>query len=393
MKILVLHNRYRLAGGEDVVVETERLLLERNGHQVSKVEVSNEAITGRWGTIKAAALAVYSPSSRRLVAAEIDRFRPDVVHVHNFFPVLSPSVYSACRAAGIPVVQTLHNYRLICPNALLFRDGRICEDCLERLVPWPGVVHGCYRASRAATSAVAAMLTTHRLLGSWARKVDAYIALTEFGRRKMLQGGLPAEKVAVKPNFIYPDPGPSECEGEYILYVGRLSHEKGIAVLVDAYVRHGLRAPLKVAGTGPLGETLSDRVQGAGLGGVVQFLGWQDRERIFSLVRRAWLVVIPSLWYEGCPIIIAEAFACGKAVMASDLGAVSELVENGQTGWLVPPGDVDAWAEAIEAAWADPAEAIRRGRAARKTYEAKYTAEANYRQLMAIYSSVLGKPS
>jgi len=214
MKILLLHNSYQQAGGEDAVVVREHGLLTAHGHEVSLHAVSNQAVRGAWDRMRTAVEAPYSMSARRRIATEIQRARPDIVHVHNFFPLLTPSVYDACRAERLPVVQTLHNYRLLCLNALFFRNGHVCEDCLGKPVPWPGVLHACYRGSRGGSGAVAAMLALHRALRTWAEKVHVYIAPTDFARRTFIRGGLPAEKIVVKPHFVDPDPGLGALEGQ-----------------------------------------------------------------------------------------------------------------------------------------------------------------------------------
>ncbi|MEL6166606.1 MAG: glycosyltransferase, partial [Cyanobacteria bacterium J06628_3] len=229
MKILILHNRYKLAGGEDGVVKAEKSLLEKNSHQVSLLEVSNDDIAGSWSKVSAAVNAIYSYSAKQQVSQEIIRFRPDVVHVHNFFPLLSPSVYDACHEHRVPVVQTLHNYRLACPKAIPFRDGKVCEDCISKSVPWDSIVHGCYRNSRVQSSVVAVMNTWHKLTGTWQQRVDAYIMFTKFQKEKMVEAGLPAEKIYIKPNFTFTPKSFDENDQRenFILFVGRLSEEKG----------------------------------------------------------------------------------------------------------------------------------------------------------------------
>jgi glycosyltransferase involved in cell wall biosynthesis len=241
MKIAILHNRYKLSGGEDGVVRAERALLAAHGHEVNVLEVNNDRIVGIWNKLNTAIGCIYSLQSKRQVSELLAELAPDIVHVHNFFPILSPSIYDACQAAQIPVVQTLHNYRLVCPKAIPFRNDRICEDCFELTVPWPGVVHGCYRDSRVETAAVTAMLSIHRLAGTWERRVDAYIALSEFQRQIFVRAGIPPERLFVKPNFVFPSELPAApVRGDFALFVGRLSAEKGVAVLLDAYLQHNL---------------------------------------------------------------------------------------------------------------------------------------------------------
>lgn len=380
MRVLILHNRYQQAGGEDVVVHSESALLEAHGHPVSRFEVNNDSINGAWSRAQAAGSAVYSFSSRRAVRAEIRRFRPDVVHVHNFFPLLSPAVYDACREANIPVVQTLHNYRLACPNALLFREGRICVDCLGRSVPLPGIVRGCYRGSRLQSATTAAMIAAHRLRGTW-RRVDAYIALTAYQKTLMSKAGLPTDRIHVKPNFTF-DPGPRcPTPGNYILFVGRLSREKGVSTLIQAYQQYGLTMPLKIVGDGPQRAEWQNQAVGP-----IEFMGLKDKVDVLSLMRGARFLAFPSVWLEPFGMAIIEAFSCGVPVLASRLGSLPELIHD--RGWLADPGDPSAWSAAMQEAWNTP-DLPQRGQKARLAYEATYSPQSNYQQLRGIYESVL----
>lgn len=385
MRVLVLHNSYQTAGGEDVVVEAERSLLEANGHTVRMLAANNHGITSFPARIKAGISCVYSRDWKQRVLAEIRSFRPDVVHVHNFFPLLSPSVYYACREAGAPVVQTLHNFRLVCPNALLFRQGRTCEDCVGKSFAWPGVVHACYKESRLGTAAVASMLAVHRRMGTWTRLVDAYIALTDFARDKLIEGGLPAEKVLTKPNFVDPDIGPGEGTGGYALFVGRLSGEKGIEVLLAAWERLEVAVPLKIVGDGPLWSRVADLPRKHG----VEYWGRQPKSEVVKLMRDALFLVFPSTCYEGFAMVIAEAFSAGLPVIASDLGSMSSLISNGRTGLHFRPGDPDDLAAKIRWAVTQPEELARIRLEARAEYKAKYTACRNYQLLMSIYDHVI----
>ncbi len=377
----MLHNRYQLRGGEDESTDLEVALLHARGHVVDFLEVDNRAIAGRQAW-RAGLQAVWAPSSYRAVRNRLQAERFDVVHVQNFFPLLSPAVLHAARAASVPVVLALRNYRLLCPNALFFRDGRVCEDCLGRLVPWPGVLHRCYRGSRAATGAVATMLVVHRLLRTWERAVDVFIALTEFARGKFIQGGLPADRIVVKPNFVDPDPGPGPHDGGYALFAGRLSVEKGVRMLLAAWERLGPGIPLKIAGDGPLASEVARACE---RNPQIEWLGAQPLDRVHALMGAAALVIAPSEWYETFGRVIVEAYAKGTPVVASDLGAMAELVEDGRTGLRFRPGDPGDLAAKVEWAWMHRRELAEMGREARREYEEKYTAERNYEQLMAIY--------
>jgi len=391
VKVLLIHNRYQLAGGEDVVVQAEKALLEANDHQVALVEISNDQIVSVLDKANAAVRAIYSPASKQQVSAEIAHFRPDVVHVHNFFPLLSPSVYDACRDAGVPVVQTVHNYRLGCLNAILLRNGKVCEDCLGKRMPWPGIVHGCYRGSRAQSAATAAMLAVHWLRGTWQERVDAYIVLTNFQKEKMVQAGLPREKIYVKPNYISEPEQCSESKifGDYALFVGRLSPEKSITTLIEAYKHNDLRIPLKIVGDGPLHESLQADVQAAGLESAIKFLGRQDKSAVLSLMHNARFLVFPSIWYETFGLTMVEAFACGLPVLASRLGSMAEIVEDGVTGLHFEAGNSADLADKMQWANEHPEEMICMGKNARRAYEAHYTPEINYQQLTAIYQQVI----
>lgn len=393
MRILTIHNQYQFAGGEDAVVRAERELLEERGHTVRTLLADNRSIQGARAKFSAALGVVYSMEGKRRVAQEIADFRPNVVHVHNFFPLFSPAIYDACQSAGVPVVQTLHNYRLACPGALFYREGAVCESCLGRSLPWPGVVRGCYRGSKAQSAAVALMLGAHAMAGTWHRRVDAFIALTRFQRAKMAQAGLPESRILVKPNFVA-DPGISPVseagEGAYALYVGRLSEEKGVSVLIEAYRRSGLAIPLKVIGEGPDADALRASVSEAGLNETIEFLGRRESAEIGALMRGARFLTFPSVWYEGFPMVVAEALANGLPVVTSAIGGLPEIVDDGTSGWLVPAGRPDDWADALAAAWADPQGSAARGREARRKYEALYSPDANYAQLMAIYEGVRG---
>lgn len=233
MRILAIHNYYQIRGGEDECYEIETELLREHGHHVSVYAEKNEQVSVL-NKFNLAARTIWSCKALREVGQQLKLQNYDVVHVHNFFPLISPSVYYAASAEGVPVVQTLHNYRLLCPNALFFRKGQICEDCLGKVVPYPGVLNGCYRGNKPLSAGVATMLTTHQIMQTWKEKVDAYIALTEFARKKFIEGGLPAERIFVKPNFVYPDPCVGEGNGGYALFVGRLSVEKGLDTLLAA---------------------------------------------------------------------------------------------------------------------------------------------------------------
>lgn len=379
-RVLLVHNRYQQPGGEDQVFAAEGELLEAHGHHVLRYTAHNDQVTGMSRHALAGA-TIWNRSVYRELRDLVRRERPLVAHFHNTFPLVSPAAYYAVRKEGVPVVQTLHNYRLLCPDALFFRDGRVCEDCLGKVVPWPGVVHACYRGSRSASGGVATMLTAHRALGTWTRVVDLYIALTEFARRKFVQGGIPAAKIVVKPNFLRPDPGEGEGKGGYFLFVGRLSHEKGIDVLLAAWKRLDGRAHLKIVGDGPLAPVIAEAVGQDR----IEWLGSQPKDQVLTLMKDARALVFPSLWYEGFPMVIAEAYAVGLPVIASDLGSMSSLIDHKRTGMHFRPGDPKDLAAQAEWVSSHPAEVERMRGEIRGEFEAKYSADRNYELLINAY--------
>lgn len=260
------------------------------------------------------------------------------MHFDNTFPLVSPGAYSAVRARGLPVVQSLRNYRLLCPSATFFRDGHVCEDCLGRTPPWPGIRHRCYRGSRGQTAIVATMLTAHRLRRTWLRDVDYYIALTAFSRQKFIEGGLPADRVVVKPNFVALPPPVEETARTGMLYVGRLSAEKGIATMLRAWERAGGDISLRIVDDGPLTATVAEAAAAIP---TIHALGRRREEDTYALMAEAQALILPSEWYETFGRVAVEAFACGTPVIASRLGAMAEIVEDGVTGLLFTPGDAE----------------------------------------------------
>ena len=380
LRILLAHNAYQNKGGEDTVVEAEIALLRSHGHDVKTYFRSNDDVAGM-SSLALARHTLWSPRTSRDLAAQIHRFRPDVIHVHNTFPLISPSLYWAAARAGVPVVQTLHNFRLMCLNALFLREGKVCEDCMGHL-PWRGVARACYRGSPAASAALAGMLALHRGLGTYHNKVARYIALNAFCRSKFIEGGLPAGRVVVKPNcvdFAAPTPGPRSG----LLFVGRLSIEKGVAPLAKAVALLS-DAVLRVAGDGPESGLLE------GVSGVTR-LGSLPGETVRGEMGRALALVVPSIWYENFPRTIVEAFACGLPGIASRIGALAEIVRDGETGLLLEPGNPRDLADKMAWAQSNPERMAEMGRKARAQYEAEFSAEVNYRRLMEIYDGVLAE--
>jgi glycosyltransferase involved in cell wall biosynthesis len=382
-RILLVHNRYQQAGGEDAVVANEKALLAAHGYETRLWSVSNDEIRGLGKTLMTAWQSTYSYGSRRRMREIVAAFGPDLVHVHNFFPLLSPSIYDSCAESGVPVVQSLHNYRIICPGGLLMRDGRPCEDCIDG-TPYQAALHGCYRGSRLGSLAVARMVRVHQCNCTWNSKVDRFIALSEFARGRFVAAGLPAERIAVKPNFAEDRrvSGPVTRAGA--LYVGRLSPEKGIATLLRAWST--LEVPLRVIGDGPLAGAVV-----AASGGRIASLGFQSGLQVAEEMAGAAFMVLPSQCYENFPLTIAEAFCQGLPVIASRIGALEELVEDGVTGLHFTPGNAADLRAKVSWAHEHPEVLIHMGREARARYLARYSPEVNFRIMTEIYDSILSK--
>jgi glycosyltransferase involved in cell wall biosynthesis len=389
MKVLIIHNSYQQAGGEDVVAARESRLLGSQGHTVISYDRSNHEVKRLSASKRLLLLKdiIYSQDSKREIQTILRREEPDIVHVHNTFMMISPSVYEACRETGTPVLQTLHNYRLLCPAWTLSRDGKICEDCVKGGL-WNGVWHGCYRNSRVMTAAVAAMLQFHRISGTWENSVDGYVALSEFAKSKFIQGGLPHDKIRVKPNFVETDPGEKTEPGRFALFVGRLSPEKGIQTLISAWARLKNSYPLVVVGDGPLRESLEAEVRSQKSSSVT-FKGWLPQKETQATMKLAAFLVTPSVWYEG-PLTIAEAFAGGTPVLCSRLGVMQEMVDDRRTGLHFNPGDAEDLASKVNWILDHPKKLAEMGKAARREYESRYTAEQNYHLLMRIYEQTIG---
>jgi glycosyltransferase involved in cell wall biosynthesis len=391
-RVLVVHNRYRsrFASGENRVVDQEMDLLRSGGHEVATYLRTSDEIAGSGPLerLRLPARVVWSADDRRAIRRLAARERPDIVHVHNTFPLISPSVIHAAAELGIPVVLTLHNYRLFCANGALFRDGRPCESCLGSS-PLPGLWHGCYRGSRLTTAPLTVSISTHRRLRTWDR-VAFFIALSRFARDKVVAGGLPADRVVVKPNFV-PRPKPfHRNEPQHFLFIGRLSEEKGADLLVTAWSSRFGR--LVVAGEGPQRSALERRARAAD--DSIRFVGHRSPDACAALLHSARAVVVPSKAYEGFPVVVAEAFAHGVPVVAPAHGPFEEIVRDGSNGLLFRPGDPTDLAERL-LRLLDPRRAREMGDAAHGTYEARYTPERNLTELEAIYRQAIadGTPS
>jgi len=384
MNIFFVHNSYQHLGGEDSVLESELNLLSKNGHNVSLALKENDGINSFWEKASAFFNVTYSKQSKQWMSEQIIRHKPDVVHVHNFFPLLSPSIYDACIEAGVPVVQTLHNYRTICPTALLMFRGKVCERSLHEPAYW-AVRHKVYKNSFAGTFALARMIEYHKRKKTWQHKVDCFIALTEFGKAKFIEAGFPAHKIVVKPNFsdagsLIEDDSSPERKGA--LFVGRLSEEKGIKTLIAAW--KNLEISLHIAGSGPLEKLFFELPNSS-----IKSLGMLDKESVKQEMQQAAFLVMPSEWYEGFPMVLVEAFSQGLPVVASKLGGMAEIIEDGVTGLHFEAGNASDLADKVRWMNEHPEESRQMGRNARKEYEQKYIPEKNYGMLMDIYQQVI----
>lgn len=387
-RVLVIHNRYQQTGGEDLVVDAEIDLLRQAGHEVIEFIRDNAAIRD-YSAVRKASLLLTSTWDRRTyrhLRQVIREQRPDIAHCHNLLPQISPAAYYACRDSGIPVVQTLHNYRMLCPAGTLFRNNQPCVSCVSALAT--GVLRGCYRGSRSESAAVAMMLGLHRQLGTWKNLIDAYIAVSHFSRDLIVAATqLPKEKVHVKSNFMACDPGPRTHRGNYALFVGRLSPEKGLLELLSTW--RGLEhIPLRVVGGGPDYPAALAIARDAAMGRMV-LSGLLSPAETLEEIRGARFLIFPSRWYEPFGMALLEAAACGVPAIASRIGGIPELVRDGVTGLLFDPEDPQDLTAKASWAWEHPDELSAMGLAARAMYLEHYTAEKNYARLMQVYDSVL----
>lgn len=404
MRILLIHNYYQQAGGEDRVFEAEKNLLSNNGHEVKAITWANEKIKMYSGLDKflLPAKTIWNQESFSRTKRFLKEFRPDVVHVHNFFPLASPSIYYAINEEDIPVIQTLHNYRLLCPAATFLRNGQVCQVCYRKSTV-SAIPKACYHSSVLATAAVSGMLEFHRWVGTWRTKVDFYVALTEFMRDIFVGVGFGNSNVLVKPNFvsdlrlnlakrIY---NPSiHIEEKYAVFIGRLSAEKGANVAIRAWTKLGRTFPLKlvIVGDGPERSKLQIL---AGNDDNIFFAGSKPHAEAMQFLSHSFFLVVPSIGFEAFPLTVIEAFSLGKPVVASGIGSLRSIVrddfdegENG-TGLRFRPNDADDLAAKVEWAWKHRNEMEELGRQARLEYEANYTPEKNYQMLMNIYQTAI----
>jgi glycosyltransferase involved in cell wall biosynthesis len=385
MRVLLINNGYQQKGGEDAVVDNEQKLLASK-NQVLTYSVNNSSINNIITKVNTALTTHYSKKQKDALSVYLLEHKPDIVQVHNFFPLLTLSIYDACVDAGIPVVQTLHNYRTVCAGALLMRNGKICEQCLHAS-PYQAIIHQCYRNSIAGSFFVARMVNYHRKNNTWNTKVNRFIALTEFAKNKFIEAGFPAHKIAVKPNFIedpFNESSFSSNKEDFAIFVGRFSQEKGVSVLLNAW--KAITYLLMLAGDGPIFDYCKINTQQNTV-----FLGNQRKQQLHELLTKAKFLIMPSIWYEGFPMVLVEAFAHGVPVICSRLGSMAEIVEDSVTGLHFEAGNADDLVAKINWLIAHPDECLQMGQNARAVYLEKYTPEQNYQQLMAIYQQVVAE--
>lgn len=380
MKVFMVHNRYQHAGGEDTVFANEARMLRAAGHTVVEHLTSNDRINSTLDKITTSLGTIWNYSGYNALGKALDIAKPDIVHVHNFFPYPSASLFWACSRRGIPTVWTLHNFRTICANGLLYRDNKPCTDCVGRSA-LPAVLHKCYRQSRAGSAAVATMIDAHRILGTWRKKVGRFIALTEFAKEQFIKGGIPAERIVVKPNFS-DTPTLTNCRRTGALYVGRLSSEKGVETLVKAWSK--VAETLTIIGDGPMRGHL-EQIAGPN----VQFAGRKSSAEVALAMSQTRLLIVPSLWFENFPMTVIEGMGNATPILASRIGALATIIEDGVTGMHFAPGDISDLTRTANAALRDDKALREIGERARQNFDAYLSAEKNIRQLEALYRDVL----
>jgi glycosyltransferase involved in cell wall biosynthesis len=382
LRILIAHNHYQQRGGEDIVVENETALLRKAGHEVETFIVSNDEISGFARKVQTAVRVLDNPTITDLFDRQITDFRPQVVHFHNFFPRLTPGSLKRSLDRGIPTLHTLHNFRLLCAAGTLFRQGRVCEDCVGSSWRLPAVCHGCYRGSPVGSFFVARIGRHYRGIFECYKRYLTLVTLTEFARSQMIRDGYDASRIVVKGNAA-PDVGlGGVIRDRRIVFVGRLSPEKGADFLMR--VARQVDAEFEIIGDGPERQQLAAHAPPN-----VVFLGWLDHDAVIERLKTAAVVAIPSRWYEGFPMVLAEAFSVGTPVFGSRHGALAELIEHGRSGMTLPVDDEAAWAVDLQRIIDDPASGRRLGQSARKTYEEKYAELRNVKQLISIYEDAI----
>lgn len=384
MRILQVHNFYQQAGGEDQVFAAEHSLLTSRGHHVTQYSVHNDALE-TISSIQLAAKTFWNSGTYRSVRRLIREQSIQLVHAHNTLPLISPSLYYAAATEGVPVVQTLHNYRLLCPAATLYRNAQVCELCLHKPFKYPSVTYRCYRHNALATATIAGMLAVHEIAGTWRSKIHTYIALTAFSKAKFIEAGFPAAKITVKPNFVPEDPGIGSGSGGYALFLGRLTPEKGLDTLLRTWEEGSDLLPLRIAGDGPMRPEVERRAQSVPN---IDYLGHCSRAQIIELLKDAVCLVFPSEWNEVFGLALIEAMACGTPVIASAIGSPETIIKPGINGFLFPPKDTSALSRLVKQSHSNE-KLLSLRIPSRLHFEQYYTADRNYEQLKQIYEDTL----
>lgn len=389
MKVLLVHCFYRSSApsGEDSVYRNEKKLLEDNGYKVITYEKFNDDLNNNsfFKKIAAGFEFIWSLQAFREITEIIKNEKPDIAHFHNIFPQISTSAYLACKKNGVPVIQTLHNFRYICPAGLLQRNSKPCEKCIDKSLVF-SLIHKCYRNSYIATLPMAAMIGFNKATDSFSKNVNRYIALTNFGKSRFIAGGFPQEKICVKPNFINHIENNEHHLGEYVLYVGRLTQEKGVMTLIEA-CKKTKHIPLKIVGDGELRSKLESISIQYDLN--VEFLGYQNKDFVMSMLKKSRFLVLPSECYEGFPVTVVEAFASGKPVVGSKIGSLDEIIEENITGSKFTFGSSDALADCIQNMWEDIDKLKTMSENARFSFENKYNPSINFSILSSIYNDAI----
>lgn len=391
MKVLLVHNYYRShkPSGENVVYEREKSLLqERSDLDLICYERSTDEVAKMSAIGKATFLKnlFFDPKVYQELRALLLEEKPDIVHVHNTFPLISSAVFKAAKDLKIPVVQTLHNYRIFCANGACVRNNKACDLCLETGNLWNGVKHACYVNSRVASVPMVNMIKKYQDENVWTEEIDHFIALSEFARSKFVQAGIPKNRITIKANFCE-DNGLNQKANEEksgFLFVGRFSEDKGPHIFLEAAQKAKVEA--RLIGDGPMLEHLKEKYKNEEH---IKFLGSKSHQDVFREMDNAIALVLPSLCFEGFPLTIAEAFSRSLPIIASDIGSISERIERGVTGAKFEPGNSDALAQILVDGAVNPLPFFDMGLNARKEYEQKFSPEATLPQLLSIYNSLV----
>tara|TARA_R110000868_G_C10963488_1_gene768777 strand:+ start:5046 stop:6221 length:1176 start_codon:yes stop_codon:yes gene_type:complete len=378
----MVHNSYQIKGGEDSVVLNECNLLRSHGHDVTVFQVDNSYIRGFFSKLVVAIFSIFSVFGYFKMRRVIKKTKPDVVHVHNYFPILSPSIFWACHYNNVPVVHTLHNFRAICPTAILMWKGKVVEKSISSSSSWWTLSKKVYKNSFLGTFFLILMVEINKKIGTWSTAVDGYIALTDFSKKKYVSAGWPEDRIYIKPNFSDYRGGSLESRENFALYVGRLSEEKGVRFLVDCFRGSGLS--IKFVGDGPLNEYLESHGSNN-----IENLGRLPKEEVLSLMSRASCLVMASTWYEGFPMVIVEALGCGLPVIVPKLGNMEAVVTHDLCGLHYTPKDNQGFINAASKVITDPSVRERLSIGALKEFDAKYTPSENLTSLIEIYKKVI----